>query len=123
MWLVFLNGSLAQNSDALGIAYSASAAAIFRDRIDAATTAVLLASEIERSVLAHEVGHLLALVNVGYRSRIAHEDPAHPHHSNNDESVMYWAVEDVSIRNILGGGPPSDFDDADRADLEMLKRG
>jgi hypothetical protein len=60
-------------------------------------------------------------VNIGYRSRFNHEDPAHPNHSNNPGSVMYWAVEDISIRNVLRGGPPPDFDDADRADLAMLR--
>jgi hypothetical protein len=123
IWIVYLDGSLADSSGALGIAFEASAAAIFRDRIDDATTAVLLASEIERSVITHEVGHLLALVNIGYRSRIAHEDPDHPHHSSSDDSVMFWAVDDVSIKNLLGGGPPDDFDDADRADLTMLRNG
>jgi hypothetical protein len=34
---------------------------------------------------------------------------------------MYWSVEDISIRNVLRGGPPPDFDDADRADLAMLR--
>jgi hypothetical protein len=120
MWFAFLNGSFAQNTDALGVSYEASAAAIFGDRIDAATTAVLLASEIERSVVTHEAGHLLALLNIGYHSAFDHEDAEHPHHSKSKDSVMYWAVEDISIRSILGGGPPSDFDDADRADLRSL---
>lgn len=123
MWIAYLNGSFAEGGGALGVAYKASAAAIFRDRIDDATTAVLLASEIERSVLTHEVGHLLALVNIGYKSAHDHEDAQHPHHSSNQQSVMYWQVEDVSIRSLLSGGPPSDFDADDRADLAMLRSG
>jgi hypothetical protein len=63
----------------------------------------------------------MALINFGYHSAYNHEDSSHPHHSNNPNSVMYWAVEDVSVRNILRGGPPADFDDADRADLTMLR--
>ena len=121
MWICYVNGSFAENANALAVAFSASSAAIFRDRIDDATTSLVLEPEIERSVIVHEVGHLLALVNIGYRSRYDHEDPQHPHHSNNPDSVMYWAVEDVSVRNILRGGPPDDFDDADRADLAMLR--
>ena len=122
MWVAFVGGSYAESGSALGAAFAASAAVIFRDRIEDATSALLIASEIERSVLVHEAGHMLGLVNIGYRSASDHEDPARPHHSNNPDSVMYWAVEDLSIRNILGGGPPDDFDAADRADLAMLRR-
>ena len=121
IWLAYLGGSLSGSESSLGTAFAASAAVIFRDRIDDAASALLLASEIERSVVTHEVGHLLGLVNIGYRSRIDHEDPNHPKHSNTPDSVMFWAVEDISIRNLLGGGPPADFDDADRADLAMLR--
>ena len=121
LWICYVGGSFAGGDTSLAVAFSASAVAIFRDRIDDATSALLLAAEIERSVLVHEAGHLLALVNIGYRSRFDHEDPAHPHHSTNPASVMYWAVEDVSVRTLLRGGPPDDFDDADRADLAMLR--
>jgi hypothetical protein len=121
MWIAYLGGSFAETPSALGTAFAASAAVIFRDRIDEATSALVLASEIERSVLTHEAGHLLALINIGYQSRFAHEDPGHPKHSNNPDSVMYWAVEDLSLKDLLTGGPPSDFDAADRADLAVLR--
>ncbi len=123
IWIAYLNGELAENEDALGVAFAASSVVIFRDQIDRATSAILLAVEIERAVIVHEAGHLLALVNIGYRSKINHEDAAHPNHSNNQESVMYWAVDSVSIRDLLGGGPPENFDAADRADLAMLRGG
>ena len=121
MWIAYLGGSLAGADSALGAAFAASAAVLFRDKIGQATSALIMASEIERSVLTHEVGHLLGLVNIGYESRFNHEDPSHPKHSSNRDSVMFWAVEDISLRNILAGGPPSDFDEADRADLAMLR--
>ena len=121
MWICYVDGSFAANANALAVSYSASSAAIFRDRIGDASSPVVTAPAIERSVVVHEAGHLLALVNIGYRSRFNHEDPAHPNHSNNPGSVMYWAVEDISIRNVLRGGPPPDFDDADREDLAMLR--
>ncbi len=121
MWIGYVGGSFAPNQNALAVTFSASAAVIFRDRIDDAASSLVLAPAIERSVLLHEAGHMLALVNIGYRSRFDREDGAHPNHSNNPESVMYWAVEDISVRNLLRGGPPDDFDDADRADLAMLR--
>ena len=36
---------------------------------------------------------------------------------------MHWAVESVSILDALGGGPPDDFDDDDRADLADIASG
>jgi hypothetical protein len=121
MWFAYVDGSFAENANALAVAFSASSSALFRDRIDDATTSLVLEPEIERSVVVHEAGHLLALVNIGYTSRYDHEDPQHPNHSNNPDSVMYWAVEDISVRNLLRGGPPDDFDQADRADLAFLR--
>lgn len=121
MWLLYLNGSFAEGEGALGIAYEGSAAAIFRDQIDSATTAIVTAGAIERSVVTHEAGHLLGMTNFGYRSRYDHEDAEHPHHSNSKDSVMYYAVEDVSITALLSGGPPDDFDQYDRADLASLR--
>ena len=121
IWMVYVDGSFAPNQDALAISFSASAAAIFRDRIQDATSSLVSEAAIERSVITHEAGHLMALVNIGYRSKYNHEDPQHPHHSNDRNSVMYWAVEDISIRTILHGGPPDDFDSYDRADLAMLR--
>lgn len=121
MWIVYLNGRLAEQEGALGVAYGATSAAVFRERLNDATTAIINEAAIERAVASHEMGHLLGLVNIGYRSRRNHEDAAHPNHSSNQESVMYWAIEDVSVRNVLGGGPPDRFDADDRADLEQLK--
>jgi hypothetical protein len=121
LWIAYVGGSFADNAGALGVSYSASSFVIFRDRINEAATALILAVEIERSVLVHEVGHLLSLVEIGYRSRSNRHDPDHPYHSRNRGSVMYWAVEDVSLRNLLVGGPPDDFDSADRGDLAMLR--
>lgn len=121
LWIAYLDGHLADDPNALGVAFAATAAALFPDRINEALTALVRAGAIERSVLLHEVGHLLSLVNVGYRSSVDHEDPEHPGHSSNRESVMYWAVEDVSVTTLLRGGPPDRFDDADLADLRMRR--
>lgn len=121
MWVVYLNGTFAQQEGALGIAYSASAAAVFSDQ--ASNAALVDPVAVERPVLTHEAGHLLGLVNIGYTSRHDHEDSKHPGHSNKKRSVMYWAIEDVSIASLLGNGPPDDFDQYDRDDLRLLRSG
>jgi hypothetical protein len=69
-----------------------------------------------RAVTLHEFGHAIGLVNNGVEMVRDHEDDAHPGHSANRNSVMYWEVETSGIFNLLGG-PPTEFDGDDRADL------
>ena len=121
IWIAALNGDYAAGSGTLGLAFTATAFALFEDQIQQAANVFVSADSIERSVITHEMGHLLGLVNIGYRSHYDHEDPQHPHHSKYQTSVMYWAVEDTSIATILRGGPPDDFDRYDRADLALLR--
>lgn len=69
-----------------------------------------------RAVFIHELGHALGLVNNGIPMAEPHEDPDHPGHSSNPNSVMYYAAETSGVFN-LAGGPPTDFDADDRADM------
>ncbi len=120
---LYLNGSFAPDEGVLAIVFSASSIAVFPDQIARAATPVVSASRIERSVLLHEMGHLMGLINLGYHSPRDREDPDHPHHSRNRNSVMYWAVETNLVLTILSGPPPDDFDADDRADLADLRAG
>jgi hypothetical protein len=46
-----------------------------------------------------------------------HEDGQHPKHSTNDQSVMYWAVENtLGIQGLLGT-IPNQFDQNDIDDV------
>lgn len=72
-----------------------------------------------RTVLVHEFGHAMGLVNNGAPMQTPHEDPQHPGHSNNRNSVMWWEAETNGLFN-LAGGPPDNFDANDRADLCAL---
>lgn len=112
-----------EEESALGVAYQASAAALFPEQMQKATTATVLYPEIERAVAVHELGHLFGLVNINYQSSRDHADPDHPQHSANKESVMYWAVEDLALRNVFNLGPPHRFDEDDRHDLQQIKAG
>jgi hypothetical protein len=69
-----------------------------------------------KAVFIHELGHALGLVNNGIPMEQPHEDPNNPGHSSNPNSVMYYAAETNGVFN-LAGGPPTDFDANDRADL------
>ena len=111
--------------NSIGAAYSSSAFAVFKQSIESAATPLVSAEEIEDSVIVHEMGHVLALVNIGYTSPRDHEDPNHPGHSKNPGSVMYWAVDNVGVVGLLGGHmrPPTTFDADDLADLRDLRDG
>jgi hypothetical protein len=68
-------------------------------------------------VLIHEFGHAMGLVNTGAPMKTDHEDTAHPGHSTNTNSVMYWEVETSSITSLVRGGIPDNYDSNDRGDL------
>lgn len=124
--VLYLAGSHAEDdtqTNAIGLAYSASTIALFPDRWQGLSSMLGSGRAIERAVLVHELGHLLGLVNLGYTSDIDHEDPDHPGHSDNKRSVMFHAVETTLIGQVFSGPPPSTFDDADRSDLEGLRTG
>ena len=126
LYVLYVNGSFADDDEALGVAYDASAYAVFAQRIrDAAATPLVPAVSIEESVVVHEMGHVLSLVNIGYTSPRKHEDPEHENHSNNPDSVMYWAIDNVGVAGLLSGrpSPPTRFDNDDLADLSDLKSG
>lgn len=129
-YILYLNGFYSEDSNVLGIAYGPSSIAIFKEKIDDINIPIwaitqLSSSDYEKSVVVHEFGHLLALVNIGYESDRDHEDTKE-NHCRFDDCVMYYAIETASIYNLItqeDPKPPSDFCEHCRHDLENLKSG
>jgi hypothetical protein len=119
--LLFIKGTFEGNDQVLGVAVRGDVIAVFTDQVVASATPLIGRSLIERAVVTHEMGHTLGLVDLVLHT--GREDPDHPGHSTNQGSVMYWAVESSLVGQVLNGGPPDDFDDADRADLAALRGG
>ena len=119
--ILFLHGRSADGVSVLGLTVSNRVAAIFSDQVDAAATGLVGPAAIEDAVTTHELGHLLGLVDLFLHTGRA--DPQHPGHSTDHRSVMYWAVESSVVGDLLTGGPPRDFDDADQADLAAIRHG
>ncbi|MGI8791755.1 MAG: hypothetical protein ACR2H3_01015 [Acidimicrobiales bacterium] len=105
----------------LGVAVRGDVFALFTDQIANSASVLAPRSEVEKAVALHEMGHILGLVgNVVNQGR---QDPDHPGHSSNRESVMYWAIDSSLFATVLNGPPPTEFDNQDRADLETIRRG
>jgi hypothetical protein len=117
----FVHGESAQGADVLGISLTGDFAAVFVDQVDASATGLVSPATIERAVAVHELGHLLGLVDLHLHTGRA--DPAHPGHSSDKRSVMYWAVDSSVVGDLLTGGPPQDFDAQDLADLRRIAAG
>ena len=125
-WHVIMPQGKYSDDSVLGVAVDASTIALFSDSIDDATSIFnprISAEDIENSVMVHEFGHLLGLVNLVYTSPADHEDSEHPGHSNNEDSVMYWAIESANLGNIITGELPDEFDNDDLNDLSGMLSG
>jgi hypothetical protein len=127
-YILYLNGAYSDNNDVLGVAYSPSSIAIFKEKIYDISipfwaTNLVDSVDYEKSVVIHEFGHLLAMVNIGYQSDRNHED-TQGSHCIDDNCVMYRSVETVSIGSLItqeDPQPPTDFDADCRSDMANLK--
>jgi predicted Zn-dependent protease len=127
-FVLYLNGVYSEDSNVLGLAYSPTSFAIFKEKINdidipPGVERFIDSSDYEESVVIHEFGHLLALVNIGYQSDRDHADPG-GNHCKFDDCVMFYAIETVSIYDLVtheDPKPPSDFGEHCRHDLANLK--
>jgi hypothetical protein len=117
--LLFVHGTFEGDDSVLGVSVRGDVAAVFSDQVDAAAGILVSPRVVEDAVTVHEVGHLLGLVDLVLHTGRA--DPAHPGHSTNRHSVMYWAVESDVISQLLDGGIPNQLDAQDKADLATIR--
>ena len=125
-WQIIFPSGTYEDDSVLGVAVDASSVAMFGDSIENAGAPFgirISAEDVENSVMVHEIGHLLGLVNLVYESEFEHEDENNEGHSNNDESVMYWAIESTDLANFISGSLPNEFDEYDLADLAGMADG
>ncbi|MEZ7995050.1 MAG: hypothetical protein QMC52_07845 [Candidatus Poseidoniaceae archaeon] len=124
-WQLIFPAESYEDDSVLGVAVDASTIAIFGESVDGAAGLFNRpsAEEVENSVIVHEAGHLLGLVNLVYTSPVDHEASDKPGHSNNEDSVMYWAIESVTVANFISGDLPNEFDQDDKDDLAGIAAG
>jgi hypothetical protein len=112
-YFVFLDGEYSANSGSskiLGVAYAPTSMVIFektvRDFSGGATQPPV--STLETTVVEHEFGHLLGLVDNATPMQTAHLDSSHGKHCNNQSCLMYYLAETSNIvANVAGGVVPT----------------
>ncbi len=92
--VIYVKGVFNGNTNILGLHFSGKRYVfIFKDVVESVGGTSDQQKYVEQAVVVHELGHLFGLVNSGIAQATNHEDKSHPHHTSNDECVMYWAVE------------------------------
>ncbi len=118
-WVVYLDGQF-DDGGVAGVTIGYDIIGMFAEAIDNACGPLSLCfgaeQSIEGAVLVHEFGHAIGLVNRGVDMVEPHEDPEHPGHSDNRNSVMWWQVESTAALGSLNT-IPNRFDGDDKADL------
>lgn len=130
MHALFLEGR--HDERTVGLAFHAEAFALFMGKIDevSCSNGALVCDraeryEVVRAVSIHEAGHLFGLVNAPLPMETPREDPDHPAHSQNSDSVMFWKVEsgkaitDLFSRDTV----PYTFDRNDVQDARAVRGG
>lgn len=97
------------NGKVLGIAYGNSSMAIFGKTLREFSGGISQPPlrTIETTVMLHEFGHILGLVNNGTAMQSSHQDTPHGKHCNDQSCLMYYTAETSDVvANIVGGNIP-----------------
>jgi hypothetical protein len=136
--VLFIDGSYASAEDGgtvLGLAWGQRYIALFQDAIRSGCSGGLLGPvssggcEIaERNVWAHEIGHVIGLVDNGLAQQLNHRDAERGRHDVSDGCLMYWAYDRPAMFDVLlsrldaGQSPDVDFCENCWADLNAARR-
>ncbi|WP_222439101.1 zinc metalloprotease [Echinicola salinicaeni] len=112
MYILIVDGYFDQDTDtefSLGISHRNTSLALMGQRIleNSGRVGKPSKEKLESTVLLHELGHLMGLVNLGSNMQVEHEDEEHEHHCNNKDCLMYWAVETNILHNTVNNGIPN----------------
>lgn len=107
--LLFVDGRFMVDN-VIGIVVGTHAIVIFREVLDGVCSGAVLnplmreelCDVAEVTVLTHEMGHALGLVNAGLPMVSDHEDPERAKHDVDPECVMYFAFQGPGVGDLLG---------------------
>jgi len=118
LYVLYTNGNYT-DANVLGVSYKNTSVALFGKKIHDNSGSIGQASrtKLEATVLEHEVGHLMGLVDLGSGMQTNHKDASHGNHCNNNNCLMYYASETSDILGFLITGNIPTLDANCRADL------
>ncbi|MBZ4191484.1 zinc-dependent metalloprotease [Niabella beijingensis] len=104
----------------LGIVYRNTSAALMGKKIheNSGGFGQVSRTKLEATVLEHEIGHLLGLVDLGSPMQSAHKDAAHGNHCSNEQCLMFYASETTDVFGFLSRNNPPALDAGCIADLK-----
>lgn len=122
LYHLFLDGEFEQKN-VLAIAYRNTSTAYFGATFEETSSGLGSPSreQVEASVLRHEIGHLMGLVDSGTNMQQDHKDEANGAHCDNENCVMYYAYNQPDLFSSIFGSEIPDLDAACEADIEALK--
>lgn len=107
VFVLFTDGDFSDNAQVLGMAYGATSIVIFEHTVKDVSGDIGQppVSSLETTILEHEFGHLMGLVDNG--SKMIQDHASNGKHCNVQDCLMYYAVETTDIvSNLLGGNIP-----------------
>jgi len=115
---IYLDGNYT-TENVLGFAYYNTSMALFGRKLFTSSGGLGQPSrtKLESTIMEHEMGHLLGLVNLGSPMQTAHEDAAHGKHCINSTCLMYYQAQITDIMGPLMTGTIPVLDANCRADL------
>ncbi len=124
IWMFWADDRSKRDTDSsyiLGTAYHGSSLVMYPKNIAKLDSGLplggLFKSEPQDIVAAHELGHLLGLVNNGIAMAADHQDAEHGAHDSNNECLMHWSIEGQGLGDVLASRVPT-FDNACLDDVE-----
>ena len=121
---IFIDGEYSENTEngtVLGVAYRNTSFVLFEESIQSFSGQPLAPSRtvLESTVLNHEFGHLLGLVNAGTPLQSDHQDVEHGRHCTVEDCLMFWTAETgEGLLNMISGGSIPSLDSQCIADLQ-----
>lgn len=118
VYLLYTDGKYSE-ATALGLAFRNTSMAVLGKTItdNSGGFGQVSRTKLETTVVEHELGHILGLVNLGTPMVTNHQDASNPNHCNNSNCLMFHGTNTTSVMGMLGGGSVPPLDANCKADL------